>query len=106
MDKQQSETSTNNTINAASILLNLGFELNKSTGSYSYNGDDKSTNDIHTELNDSCVYFQTLCDQDTWTISDGSYITRALDEEYYIGEDITDFELVAIESVLDEEYYN
>ena len=43
-------------------------------------------------LNDNSVYVQDLCEQETWTLGDGSYITRN-EDLYFTGEDISDFEL-------------
>ena len=42
-------------------------------------------------LNDECVQVQDIMDQETWTMTDGSYITR-LDDEYWTGDDIDMFE--------------
>ena len=53
-----------------------------------------SNDELHELLNDECVYFQVLMNQDTWSFSDGSYITRNVDD-YYTGVDVADFELTA-----------
>ena len=50
--------------------------------------------DIHDILNEECVYFQELAGQDTWSFSDGSYLTRN-EDEYFIGDDIGEFEVTA-----------
>ena len=41
-------------------------------------------------LQDEAVQTQDICDQETYTFSDGSYITRSLDD-YFTGKDIDDF---------------
>ena len=43
-------------------------------------------------LNDECVAVKELCEQETWVMDDGSYITRN-DDLYYSGNDIVDFEI-------------
>jgi len=55
--------------------------------------------DLHDDLNDSAVYVKDICDQETWVMSDGSYITRVGDE-YWTGEDVTDFEIIESEQEL------
>jgi sensor histidine kinase regulating citrate/malate metabolism len=45
-------------------------------------------------LNDEAVYVQDIMAQETWTLSDGSYITR-LHDEYWTGDDVAVFEVEA-----------
>ena len=74
---------------ALNTLTKLNF---KKTTINSYDNNELDNNELHDLLNDECVYFQTLCDQDTWSFSDGSYITRNQDD-YFDGDDISEFEL-------------
>lgn len=76
--------------NAESIINKLNF---KKTIINSYENNDLDNNQLHDLLNDESVYFQELCNQDTWSFSDSSYITRN-EDDYYLGDDIKDFELV------------
>ena len=41
-------------------------------------------------LNTTCVHVDNIAGQETWTFSDGSYVTRNGDE-YWLGNDIDDF---------------
>ena len=50
--------------------------------------------ELHELLNDECVSFEEIMDQDTWIFSDGSYITRNTDE-YWVGNDVDDFKVTA-----------
>jgi hypothetical protein len=44
--------------------------------------------------NSSFIHVQDIMDQETWSFSDGSYITRN-DDMYYVGNDIATFEVEA-----------
>ncbi len=48
--------------------------------------------DLHDDLNDAAVSVKDILDQETWVMSDGSYITRNSDQ-YWTGSDVADFEL-------------
>jgi hypothetical protein len=43
-------------------------------------------------LNDEAVHVQDIKDQETWTLNDGSYITRN-DDVYWTGENVLLFEI-------------
>ena len=77
---------------AETTIKNLAgkFESEKSTLD-AYVALDNS--DLHDDLNDSAVEVKDICDQETWVMSDGSYITRN-EDEYWTGEDILSFELI------------
>lgn len=47
--------------------------------------------DLHELLNDASVYVSEIQGQETWTMSDGSYITRNADE-YWVGDDVDTFD--------------
>lgn len=51
--------------------------------------------DLADDLNAECVLFQELLGQDTWSFEDGSYITKNIDDDYFLGDDISEFELTA-----------
>ena len=76
---------------STSTLNKLGF--------YALHGNsfsnDLGHDELHSLLNDECVYYQELIGQDTWSFSDGSFITRNLDGDYFEGNDISDFEATA-----------
>ncbi len=41
-------------------------------------------------LNSECVHVDDIAGQETWTFSDGSYVTRN-EDEYWLGNDVDDF---------------
>jgi len=46
---------------------------------------------LHDLLNNNAVHVREVSDQETWVMSDGSYITR-LEDKYWVGNDIDIFE--------------
>ena len=46
--------------------------------------------DVIDFLNTQCAHVDDIAGQETWTFSDGSYITRN-EDEYWNGDDIDDF---------------
>lgn len=52
-------------------------------------------NELHDDLNDAAVGVKDILDQETWIMSDCSYITRN-EDLYFLGDDIADFELTEI----------
>ncbi len=64
------------------------FEENMVQGGYSA----LDNSELHDDLNDSCVGVKDILDQETWVMSDGSFITRNCDI-YWTGDDILDFEI-------------
>ena len=55
--------------------------------------------ELHDDLNNEAVAVQDICDQETWVMSDGSYITRVGDD-YWTGEDVDDFLIIESEQEL------
>ena len=51
-------------------------------------------NELIELLNDEAFAVEDILDQETWIMSDGSYITRNGDE-YWTGKDIDDFRITA-----------
>ncbi len=77
-------------VQAQNTLLVLNFaKTTLGHNSYDHEMDNAV---LHELLNDSCVSFTTLCDQDVWVFGDGSYITRNVDE-YFFDNDVTDFQV-------------
>ena len=64
------------------------FQKNMLTGGYVA----IDNSELHDDLNDSCVTVKEILDQETWVMSDGSYITRN-EDIYWTGDDVDDFEI-------------
>ena len=62
-----------------------------------YVSNSKDNSELHDLLNDACVNVEEVLGQETWTLSDGSYITRDGDE-YWTGNDIDEFKLVSCQA--------
>ena len=73
---------------AAAISIKLGFEQDLMGVLTS----EKDNQELHELLNDECVSFKEVMQQDAWVFEDGSYITRSVDD-YFIGDDIDMFEI-------------
>jgi len=71
---------------AINKLVALGFKPTL-VGSFDH---EEVAAELHELLNEECVSFKTMCDQDTWIFTDGSYVTR-IDDDYYPGDDIDQF---------------
>lgn len=72
---------------AQKTLKTLGF---KKTSVCSFEHLEMDNSELHEVLNDECSMFQEIMGQDTWSFTDGSYITRNGDD-YYDGNDVSDF---------------
>ena len=79
--------------NAEIVLDKLGFKKTTLASYRTYENSDLSNDELHELLNDECSNFQELLDQDTWSFTDGSYITRN-EDDYFFDDNISDFELM------------
>lgn len=79
------------TTQAENVLNKLNFIVN--THMYNaYYHQALDNNDLHDLLNDEANYVTEILGQETWVMSDGSYITRNIDG-YFFDVDVTDFEV-------------
>jgi len=69
---------------------NKFFSKQSNTTGYECSYDEIDNNDLIQLISDACTYEEEICGQDTFSFSDGSYITRN-EEMYFTGNDVNDF---------------